>query len=78
MVLPEKLILGEVHLLRHRPSLKTKLNSNQHHFCCSKPCCWNVMTNSLSDLGMSTKICLTEGTYVKPLARNKVHTCPPR
>ena len=31
-VLPEQHILGEVHLLRHRPSLKTKLNSNRAPF----------------------------------------------
>ena len=33
--------------------------------------------NSLSNLGTSTKMCPTGGIYVKPLARNKLHTPPP-
>ena len=37
-VLPEQLILWEVHLLRHRPLLKTKLNSNLAPFLLQTSC----------------------------------------
>ena len=48
-VLPEQLFLGEVHLLRDRPSLKTKLISNRAPILPrTEPCPWKVMTNSLT------------------------------
>ena len=57
MVLPGQLILGEVHLLRHRPSLKTKFISNRAPFLPRiGPCPWNVMTNSRSNLGKSINV----------------------
>ena len=77
-VLSGQLIFGEVHLLRHRPSLKTKFISNRAPFLPPiEPCPWNVMTNSRSKLGTSTKMCPTGEIHGKPLARNKPHTPSP-
>ena len=59
MVLPGQVIIGEIHLLIHMSSLKTNFISNRLQILPqNESCSWNVGTNSRSNLGTSTKMCL--------------------